>query len=168
MTKNKQYLPVLAALGTVAAVVLGVVFIPKLLAIPFDEEAAAKAEYESYRAIYEEAKNYNYAFGGDQKLEKKIKRAVESETSNLAGYYFYLMAAAEYYYGVRDYDRAVNFAEEAATYAPTDDEIIELTDFFLKAYKKLGNEDALAYWQEIYDEYHIADDCTTGGEETSE
>lgn len=172
---KSPWFPIIAALLTVAIVISGVIFLPKLFAMPLNNEAHAEAEYASYRSLYEEVKNYNFAFGGDVKLEQKIKKALERSDDNVAGYFYYLLAAAEYYYNVRDYDLARNFAEEAETYSPTDTEYEELIDFFLKLFSKQGNVTAFEYWLDIYNEYHsegssCAEDATEeeATEETSE
>ena len=172
LLKDREFLiPVLSALGAVAVVVLGVIFVPKIMAIPLDEENVVESEeaYAAYRKLYEEAKSFNYAYGGDVKLENEIKRAVESDTINTAGYFYYIMAAAEYYYGVRDLDRAIAFAAEAENYAPTDLDWEDVVDFYIKAYKKQGDEESLAYWQQVYDDYHAEpENCDTSDEETLE
>lgn len=162
-SRREFWLPIVAALATVAIVVCGVIFLPKLFATPLDSEAAEEAEYSKYYSLYEEVAKYNYAFGGSTTLEKKIKRALESEVDNVAGYFYYALAAAEYYYNVRDYNRALDYTDEAESYAATDTEWEFLIDAYLKIYKKLGNSDAVAYFEAMYDEYHVEsdDDCST-------
>ena len=160
------WLPVLGALGVVAVVIFGVVFLPKLLSRPIDSFENEEL-YASYKSLYDEAKNFNYAYGGDLKLEKKIKTALDSDTDNLGGYFFYVLAAGEYYYHVRDYDRALKFAKEAETYSATDDQFVENIELFLRIYKKLGDAEAVAKWQSIYEEYQVDEDseCATSDED---
>ncbi|MBR1795825.1 hypothetical protein IJ765_01000 [Candidatus Saccharibacteria bacterium] len=143
--------PILIALGIVLVVTLGIIFIPKLWNTPLPE-GTAEDPYASYRALYTEVKEYNFAHGGDQKLARKINAALESNTNNIAGYHFYQMAAAEYYYGVQDYERAAKFATEAENYAPTDREYQAVLEFYLKVYKKLGDTEKVSYYQGLYDE----------------
>ena len=156
--------PIIIALSIILVVFLGIIFIPKLMSAPLPE-GTTEDPYASYRALYTEVKQYSFAHGGDQKLERKIKTALERGTNNIAGYHFYLMAAAEYYYGVHDYERAAKFATEAENYAPTDREYQIVLEFYLKVYKKLGDAEKLEYYQGVYDEFTYEPENCEGDDE---
>ena len=159
--------PVLIALAILAAVILGIISIPKLLALPLPQNN--EDSYAKYRALYTEAAEYNYAHGGSPELERKISKALELGDGNTGGYYFYLMAAAEYYYGTRDYERALDFAIAAEYNAPSDSEYEDVLLFYIKAYRRLGNTERADYYQTVYDEFtYEPEKCEEDETETAE
>lgn len=168
-TDRKFWQPILIALGVLAFAACAIIFIPKLANLPVFSAQSTEDPYAAYRAIYTEVKNYNFAHGGDKTLEQKVIKALDRGTDNISGYYFHLMAAAEYYYGVRDYNRALSFAEEAENYAPTDSEYEALLLFYVKCYRQLGDLEKSAYYQEVYDEFtYVPDACEDAEENDAE
>ena len=159
------YRPVLIAIIIVAVTITGVIFIPKLFAMPIEEPKAANKDYSEYHAFYLEAKQYNYAYGRDYDFEEKLKKQLDKGGN---GYYYALMASAEYYYGIRDFDTALEFIDSAELYVPegadTEELTDELIDLNIRIYTKNGDSEQLDYWQRKYDEQHSEPSCDEAAE----
>ena len=161
--------PILIACLIVSGFAAGVIFVPEILDRPITSESSEEV-YASYKRIYDEVVSHNYAHGGDVEMERRIVKALnrDNEQSNLLAYFFDLMAASEYYYRTRDYERAVGYAEYAGNIAPSDNEWLMVTEFLLKAYKKTGNNDKLAPLQAEYDDFTAEPECAEDAAEKTD
>lgn len=154
ISRRDFYIPVLASLVTVTVIVLGVIFLPKLFRLAWPEKSDDDICRQSI-ALYEEVKSFSFAYGGDSKLAKKLQKAIDNPETEPACLYYDYMAVAEYYYGVRKFDNAIAFAEEASNYlGNSEEDWVNMTNFYIKAYNKQGDIEQRDYWQQQLDDYN--------------
>ncbi len=162
-TKKTYHWQVCLALAILVAAVLG------FLAFRFKpQETETGRSYNKYRNFYEEVLSYNYGHGGSEELEQRIIQAVNDGSSDSGGYFFYLLSAAEYYYYIMEYEEALSYAERAERFAPTDSEWEMVTEFYIKYYKQVGDEEKYTEYKKLYDDYITPSEDSCGGTSDAE
>jgi hypothetical protein len=148
---NKKKLAIeLLGLIIIAIIIALPVYIPYLLKQPIPW--TNPDPYHDYKSLLETVLSRPDPTSRDEKLEKRIEKAVTSLNTNSIKDFFNNQAKAEYYKAIGDHQTSATAAEKALPFAPSPDYSIEILDLLIENYTALDHPEQIKKYQDLRDE----------------